>query len=163
MLDGNDDAEVLQLFEGPQPVPGSPDGPGDSDLAYLRPRRNQPGAETPSRQQRPSGETRSPVLPAEPEEGPQAADASHNEPPKPTGRRHPIAVGIGLALFALAAGSGSIYWGYARHFESTDDAFIAARQIAIAPKVTGYVTQVPVTDNQHVAAGGVIARIDDRD
>lgn len=27
----------------------------------------------------------------------------------------------------------------------------------------GYITAVPVTDNQHVAAGGVIARIDDRD
>ena len=46
---------------------------------------------------------------------------------------------------------------------STDDAFIAARQFAIAPKVSGYVTEVPVTDNQHVVAGQVIARIDDRD
>jgi membrane fusion protein (multidrug efflux system) len=63
----------------------------------------------------------------------------------------------------LAVGGGYVYWSYASHFESTDDAFIAARQIAIAPKVTGYVTQVPVTDNQHVAAGAVIARIDDRD
>ena len=31
------------------------------------------------------------------------------------------------------------------------------------PKVSGYITAVPVTDNQHVAAGNVIARIDDRD
>ena len=46
---------------------------------------------------------------------------------------------------------------------STDDAFIASRQIAIAPKVSGYITQVPVTDNQHVAQGDVIAHIDDRD
>nr|WP_246175843.1 HlyD family secretion protein [Bradyrhizobium paxllaeri] len=52
---------------------------------------------------------------------------------------------------------------YARHFESTDDAFVAARQFSIAPKVTGYITAVPVTDNQHVKAGDVIARIDDRD
>src|SRR5208282_936832 len=40
---------------------------------------------------------------------------------------------------------------------------IASRQIAIAPKISGYVTAVPVTDNQHVDAGAVIARIDDRD
>ncbi len=60
-------------------------------------------------------------------------------------------------------GSGYVYFDYAEHFKSTDDAFIAARQIAIAPKVAGYVTQVPVTDNQHVDTGGVIARIDDRD
>ncbi len=48
-------------------------------------------------------------------------------------------------------------------FQSTDDAFIAARQFAIAPKVAGYVTAVPVTDNQHVVKGEVIARIDQRD
>jgi membrane fusion protein, multidrug efflux system len=58
---------------------------------------------------------------------------------------------------------GGAYWDHARHFETTDDAFIAARQFPIAPKVSGYVTAVPVTDNQHVAAGDVIARIDDRD
>ncbi len=29
--------------------------------------------------------------------------------------------------------------------------------------MSGYITAVPVTDNQHVAAGDVIARIDDRD
>ena len=33
----------------------------------------------------------------------------------------------------------------------------------MAPKVSGYITAVPVTDNQHVGAGDVIARIDDRD
>ena len=49
------------------------------------------------------------------------------------------------------------------HYETTDDAFIAARQFAIAPKVPGYITAVPVTDNQHVATGKVIARIDERD
>jgi hypothetical protein len=31
-------------------------------------------------------------------------------------------------------------------FESSDDAFIAARQFAIAPEVSGYITAVPVTD-----------------
>jgi membrane fusion protein, multidrug efflux system len=46
---------------------------------------------------------------------------------------------------------------------TTDDAFIAARQFAIAPKVPGYITDVLVTDNQHVPAAGVIVRIDERD
>jgi membrane fusion protein (multidrug efflux system) len=30
---------------------------------------------------------------------------------------------------------------------------IAARQFAVAPKVAGYISAVPVTDNEHVAAG----------
>jgi membrane fusion protein, multidrug efflux system len=78
-------------------------------------------------------------------------------------RRGVRAVAIGAALFLAAAPAGYLYWDYAAHFESTDDAFIAARQFAIAPKVPGYLTAVPVTDNQHVAAGQVIARIDERD
>jgi membrane fusion protein, multidrug efflux system len=78
-------------------------------------------------------------------------------------RQHPFAIAVGLILLLVAAAGGYLYWDYAGHFESTDDAFIAARQFAIAPKVSGYITAVPVTDNQHVAAGDVIARIDDRD
>jgi membrane fusion protein (multidrug efflux system) len=78
-------------------------------------------------------------------------------------RRHPFAVALGLVVCAFAAAGGYLYWNYARHFESTDDSFIAARQFAIQPKVSGYITAVPVTDNQHVASGDVIARIDDRD
>jgi membrane fusion protein, multidrug efflux system len=78
-------------------------------------------------------------------------------------RRHPIAIATGALVFALVLFAGFLYWNYAAHFESTDDAFIAARQFAVAPKVAGYITAVPVTDNQHVAAGDVIARIDERD
>jgi hypothetical protein len=37
---------------------------------------------------------------------------------------------------------------------------IAARQFSIAPKVSGYLTAVPVTDNHHVPKDGVVARID---
>lgn len=77
--------------------------------------------------------------------------------------RRSIAVAIGLIALAAAAAGGYVYWDYADHFESTDDAFIASRQFAVAPKVSGYLTAVPVTDNQHVVAGDVIARIDDRD
>jgi membrane fusion protein, multidrug efflux system len=77
--------------------------------------------------------------------------------------RHPIATPIAGVLFALIAGGGYLYWDNAGHFETTDDAFIAARQFGMAPKVPGYLTAVPVTDNQHVVAGQTIAQIDQRD
>jgi membrane fusion protein (multidrug efflux system) len=77
--------------------------------------------------------------------------------------RHPLAAVLGPLLLVLAVVAIYLYWDYARHFQSTDDAFIAARQYAIAPKISGYITAVPVTDNQHVAAAGVVARIDERD
>ena len=78
-------------------------------------------------------------------------------------RRHPLAFVLGLFLLIVALAAGYLFWDYSRHFQSTDDAFVAARQFSIAPKVSGYITAVPVTDNQHVAAGDVVARIDDRD
>jgi membrane fusion protein (multidrug efflux system) len=78
-------------------------------------------------------------------------------------RRRPVVFAIGALLLASALGGGYLYVDHITRFQSTDDAFIAARQFSIAPKVSGYLTAVPVTDNQHVKAGDVIARIDDRD
>jgi membrane fusion protein (multidrug efflux system) len=78
-------------------------------------------------------------------------------------RRRPVISAIGAMLIASVMGAGYLYLDYAEHFQSTDDAFIAARQSPLAPKVSGYITAVPVTDNQHVTAGDVIALIDDRD
>ncbi|MFZ5783501.1 MAG: HlyD family secretion protein [Pseudomonadota bacterium] len=92
----------------------------------------------------------------------QSSAALHRQPPGFL-RRHPAAAIIGLFVLLALGAAGFLYWDNARHFETTDDAFIAARQFPVAPKVTGYVTAVPVTDNQHVAKGDVIARIDDRD
>jgi len=76
--------------------------------------------------------------------------------------RRLLARSLGALLAAAVVGGGYLYWDNASHYETTDDAFIAARQFAIAPKVSGYLTAVPVTDNQHVVTGQVIARIDDR-
>ncbi len=92
-----------------------------------------------------------------------ADDERRDEPSKGMLRRHPLAFVGGLILLFVALPTGYVYWDYASHYESTDDAFIAARQFPIAPKVPGYLTAVPVTDNEHVVAGQVIARIDDRD
>jgi membrane fusion protein (multidrug efflux system) len=78
-------------------------------------------------------------------------------------RRRPVVSAVGAFLLTSIVGGGYVYFDHLGHFESTDDAFIAARQSSLAPKVTGYITDVPVTDNEHVAAGDVIARIDDRD
>ncbi|HTX47878.1 MAG TPA: HlyD family secretion protein [Caulobacteraceae bacterium] len=87
-----------------------------------------------------------------------AKDAPRNGRP-----RRWLALSLGALLLAPVVGCGYLYWDSASHFETTDDAFIAARQFAVAPKVAGYITAVPVTDNEHVAAGQVIAQIDQRD
>jgi membrane fusion protein, multidrug efflux system len=78
-------------------------------------------------------------------------------------RRRPVVTAVGAFLLAAVVGGGYVYFDYVQHFESTDDAFVTARQSSLAPKVSGYITAVPVTDNEHVATGDVIARIDERD
>jgi membrane fusion protein (multidrug efflux system) len=93
----------------------------------------------------------------------QAKDQSRDDVRRGALRRRAITAGTGAIFLLVAVASGYVYWDHAQRFQSTDDAFIEARQFAVAPKVSGYITAVPVTDNQHVAAGDVIARIDDRD
>src|SRR6202044_1442923 len=78
-------------------------------------------------------------------------------------RRHPLIAGAGIIPLLVAGVAGYVYWDHTSHFESTFDAFIAARQFAIAPKIAGYVVEVPVTANQHVNTRDMIARIDQRD
>jgi membrane fusion protein (multidrug efflux system) len=103
---------------------------------------------------------KAPASPVEVEEG---RPSPTKQPRNGFLHRRPAVSAIGAVLLASLLGGGYLYVDYARRFQSTDDAFIAARQSALAPKVSGYITAVPVTDNEHVAAGGVIARIDDRD
>jgi membrane fusion protein (multidrug efflux system) len=71
--------------------------------------------------------------------------------------------GAGLLALLAAVSATGLYIDHSAHFTTTDDAFIAARQFAVAPKVPGYLISVPVTDNQHVGTGEAIARIDQRD
>jgi membrane fusion protein (multidrug efflux system) len=78
-------------------------------------------------------------------------------------REHWLMASVVTCLLLVAAVGGVVYWLSVREYESTDDAFIAARSFAIAPKVGGYVKEIPVTDNQHVNAGDLLGRIDDRD
>ncbi|TWI52477.1 membrane fusion protein (multidrug efflux system) [Pseudomonas duriflava] len=47
--------------------------------------------------------------------------------------------------------------------QTTDDAYITADSVLVAPKVAGIVAEVLVEDNQPVKAGQLLARIDDRD
>src|SRR4051794_19057778 len=66
---------------------------------------------------------------------------------------------VGTVALALAAG-GAVWWQGKQHYEATDNAFVAADKVAVAPQVDGYVTEVAVADNQPVRAGDLLVRID---
>jgi membrane fusion protein, multidrug efflux system len=77
-------------------------------------------------------------------------------------RRAALALMLALGVAGLAE-FGRYYLSTGRYLESTDDAYVQADSTIIAPKVSGYLSQVLVGDNQPVKAGEVLARIDDRD
>ncbi|HET6308959.1 MAG TPA: HlyD family secretion protein, partial [Rhodopila sp.] len=85
-------------------------------------------------------------------------------PQKPRRLRRSLLLGAaGLAVLLGAADFGYNWYTNGRFIESTDDAYTQADGVAISPRVSGYITQALVTDNERVHAGEVLARIDDRD
>jgi membrane fusion protein (multidrug efflux system) len=83
--------------------------------------------------------------------------------PRRPGRRLVLMFGIALLLIAAAAASGRYYWVIGRFMQSTDDAYVQADSTIVAPKVSGYLSQVLVGDNQPVKTDQPLAKIDDRD
>jgi membrane fusion protein (multidrug efflux system) len=77
-------------------------------------------------------------------------------------RRAALVLLLALGV-AGTAEFGRYYLTTGRYLESTDDAYVQADSTIIAPKVSGYLSQVLVGDNQPVKAGQLLARIDDRD
>jgi membrane fusion protein (multidrug efflux system) len=69
-------------------------------------------------------------------------------------------LGLGVAG-AVDFGYGYLTTG--RYLETTDDAYVKADSTIVAPKVSGYLAEVLVADNEPVKAGQLLARIDDRD
>ncbi|MEM6050941.1 HlyD family secretion protein [Erwinia sp. P7711] len=55
------------------------------------------------------------------------------------------------------------YWFTTRNIETTDDAFTESDAVTIAPKASGYVTELRVKDNQRVKKGDLLVVIDPRD
>jgi membrane fusion protein (multidrug efflux system) len=68
-----------------------------------------------------------------------------------------------VAVLAGASWYGWDYWTVGRFLVSTDDAYVKADNTTVAPKVSGYLREVLVGDNERVKGGQVLARIDDRD
>jgi multidrug resistance efflux pump len=73
-----------------------------------------------------------------------------------------LALAIVAGVFGAAC-YGRYYWTTGRYLVTTDDAYVAAHWVMISPRVSGYISEVLVDDNQAVKAGRVIVRLDPRD
>jgi membrane fusion protein, multidrug efflux system len=55
---------------------------------------------------------------------------------------------------------GLWYWTHSERYQSTDNAYVVADQVSIAPQISGSVTAVPVSQNTRVTPGEVLLQID---
>ena len=79
-------------------------------------------------------------------------------------RKIRIALTIAGVVVLLAGGGWFAYHTFVgKYNETTDDAYIQADTVTVAPKVGGYVDAVLVRENQDVRAGQPLVRIDPRD
>ncbi|QYD73343.1 HlyD family secretion protein [Paraburkholderia edwinii] len=94
-------------------------------------------------------------VPAEPAKGSSAAGAR-----RPS--RRMVLIVLGAAALIVGALWLVRWWTVGRFIESTDDAYLQADSVTVAPKVAGYVTKVFVGDNQVVKPGDPLVQLDAR-
>lgn len=96
-----------------------------------------------------------------------AQEAETENAPKPSPLRNPrvrLALLVGLVIVLI----GGIGWFvrhqvYGKYQQATNDAYIQADSVTVAPKISGYVEKVFVSENQMVKAGDPLLAIDNRD
>lgn len=72
----------------------------------------------------------------------------------------PLALGVVALVLAVALG----YWFFVLRFiQTTDDAYVGGNVTLMAPRVSGFVSEILVQDNQRVRANQVLMRLDARD
>lgn len=78
---------------------------------------------------------------------------------KPKGIKRTITGVIAIVAIALV----TLYAIREMQYQSTDDAYVETTTVNVAPRVSGQIEEVYVTDNQHVNEGDLVAVIDDAD
>ena len=85
-------------------------------------------------------------------------------PPLPRLSRRVLTICAAVSIIVAALATfGHHWWTVGRFTESTDDAYVGGDITVIAPKVSGFIARVAVTDNQIVHAGDVLVELDNRD
>ena len=77
-------------------------------------------------------------------------------------RRQKIARVISFVSIGLCVLSLGILWNQLQRYPRTDDAYVRANTIGMAPRVFGQIVELPIKDNQIVHVGDLLYRMDPR-
>ncbi|ESS57684.1 efflux pump membrane family protein [Enterobacter cloacae S611] len=92
-----------------------------------------------------------------------AESSAPQQPVKKRGKRKGLLLLLTL-LFVVIAVAYGIYWFLVlRHFEETDDAYVAGNQVQIMSQVSGSVTKVWADNTDFVQKGDVLVTLDETD
>jgi len=83
-------------------------------------------------------------------------------PPARRSARRGVLIAIGIVALVVAAIWLARWWTVGRFIEGTDDAYLQADSVTVAPKISGYVTDVYVGENAMIKAGDPLVRLDTR-
>jgi Biotin-lipoyl like len=86
-----------------------------------------------------------------------------DQPKKPPAYKRPAVIIVVSAVLLVAIVGGLLYWLHARHFVSTDDAYIDGHVVQIAPQVPAPVIALRVSDNELVRKGELLVELDPTD
>ena len=81
-----------------------------------------------------------------------------DSPPDP--KKSTAGLMAGLAIIALASVAGFCAWTWIDHHPQSDDAVVTAPVFGIAPRVSGPIVSLPISNNARVAKGEVLFEID---
>ncbi len=90
-------------------------------------------------------------------------ETNTNETKPAAKKRNPVFIIILIVLVIGGGWFGISKYQHSLHHEETDDAQISADINPVIPRVSGYVTEVRVNDNQRVKKGDTLMILDNRD
>jgi membrane fusion protein, multidrug efflux system len=90
-----------------------------------------------------------------------------DKPASPAAGKNPNRRRLLAGLLVVALGAGGVcgwrWWTVGQYQITTDNAYLNADKVTVAPRIAGYVSQAFVGENQAVRRGDTLALIDDRE
>jgi membrane fusion protein, multidrug efflux system len=90
-------------------------------------------------------------------------DTLQAQSPRKNGKRRLLLILFSLVVLAALIAYGAWWYIFARHYESTDDAYVAGNVVQVTPQVAGTVTAIHADDTERVEAGKPLIELDPSD
>jgi membrane fusion protein (multidrug efflux system) len=91
------------------------------------------------------------------------ATSTPQSSPAPNGKRRSLLIAVTTVLLIVLIGYAVWWMIYARHFESTDDAYVAGNVVQVTSQVGGTVLAINADDTDLVQAGKALVELDRSD